>query len=71
MTLECSAYPASSTPNESKIRWIIDGSEVNYDENNYMHMVRHDQQSWTIRSNLTFVVNTKEPSSRNIACIGK
>ncbi|KAJ6218072.1 hypothetical protein RDWZM_009229, partial [Blomia tropicalis] len=71
VTLECQAYPASSQPNESKIRWLIDGREVLNvdDEMNYVHVVKLDQQSWTIRSNLTFVVNSKEPNMRNVVCI--
>lgn len=93
ITLECSAHPASPSPNESKIRWLIDGKEVKFDDEtgdarinnagsgliggadkigaNYVHMIKHDQQSWTVRSNLTLVINRKEPNIRNVACIGK
>lgn len=70
VSLQCQAYPASPLPNESKIRWYIDDREVDLEEGAYQHVVKHDQQSWTLRSNLTFVVNNKEPSVRNIGCIG-
>lgn len=92
ITLECSAHPASPSPNESKIRWLIDGKEVKFDDENsdghfnnagsgligadkiganYVHMIKHDQQSWTVRSNLTLVINRKEPNTRTVSCIGK
>ncbi|KAH7639691.1 sticks and stones-like protein [Dermatophagoides farinae] len=108
ITLECNAHPVSHQPNESKIRWLIDGKEVDSDDyynnnnndehdhhdghvnnnghnqqqrsiinnvgnnnnnNNYVHMIKHDHQSWTLRSNITIVINNKEPNIRNIACI--
>ena len=106
--MECNAHPASHQPNESKIRWLIDGKDVEFNDNNnhnhhhqqqrqqyrnnqrsssssssminndddgnnnnFVQIIKHDQQSWTLRSNLTFVIKNKEPNIRNIACIGK
>lgn len=40
-------------------------------DSNYVQLMRHDQQSWTLRSNLTFVINTRQPTVRSLVCIGK
>lgn len=60
--------------NQTKIRWLIDGQAVSQEashDSNYVQLMRHDQQSWTLRSNLTFVINTRQPTVRSVVCIGK
>ncbi|KPM11977.1 sticks and stones-like protein, partial [Sarcoptes scabiei] len=70
LTLDCSANPASPIPNETKIRWLIDGKEANQDDgSSSMELIRENHQSWTIKSNLTFVINNREPNQRTIECI--
>ncbi|KAH9404752.1 cell adhesion molecule, partial [Tyrophagus putrescentiae] len=75
---------SSSSTSTTSIRWQIDGTEVTSSNANfemdspststssqvYVSRTYFDVASLTMHTNLSFVVNSRQPSVRNVACIG-